>query len=1207
MKSGFARLMVSCLMGAAVLGFISAQRLHAQVLYGSVVGTVTDPSGAAVPGAQVTITNVGTGLARQATTNSTGNYSITDLPEGEYTLGVSAKGFKPLKKTDIRVVIGSVNEQNAQLAVGSVTQEVTVKGSAAVLQTQKTNVHTTISSTAIQNMPLNIYHNYQALELLTPGTYSLDNLCQNCLPNAIADTPDRSFAINTNGLPQHINTTRVDGATDVFLWLPDHAVIIPPAATIQEVNVQTATFGVRTGLTAGAATNVITKSGTNHLHGSLYGYDINDRLMAQNTFVHVAHKPKLIQNNLGFTLGGPIKKNKLFFFGNWDGYFQREDAADLNLIPLGDMRSGNFSNYLGAKMFDASGNPINVCTTEGTTVQLQEGMVFDPTTGNPATGQGRCVFSSGGQLNVIPANRMYSGASSFWKLMSAFEPNQNVPFITNQNTGVYAPFNDIRLRKSDWNRNIYTGKVNYNISDRQTLWVKYALQKAQLSDGADYGIAGQGGGTGITNDTDQMITLAHTWTASPNLVLSGHLGFMRLAEYNNTLDFGKDYGQSVLGLVNSNTPTGNERYSGMPGLGMDGFSTLGTDQSWEPMRRHDWQLTMDENATWMHGNHQVSFGADIAHNHMNHFQPEIVCCPRGYADMYEASTFDNITGTGEPLSAYTSNGTAVSVDPAPWNSVALFDLGLGSEMENGQQFINATNKDWQMGFYVGDTWRATSKLTVNAGLRWEYYPLITRDGVSKFEVYNPANNTLKLGGLGGNPVHLGVTSQKDLFAPRLGLAYRLDRNTVVRSAFGITYDTLPLERPLRGFWPYTIGADNFVAISGVSSAITQFLPYSNFNPTTNTANNIVGSPATGSGLAAGVPLIQSPTGFSSGVLTPPGNVTIGTLAPGLFKRGYVESWNLTVERKLPGDILLNVGYVGNHLVHQFNGQELNAATFNGGSASQPLFAKFGRTSDTYAFQGYLDSHYNSLQVSFQRPMAQGLMFQGSYTYSKAITYMDDEGWEDGLMFNCPPSASMPQGCQSHNRGDPFFDRPQMFKVGFVYDLPLGTGHKFASSNRVASDILGGWQANGIYTALAGEPLTITQNSSFINTPFTSQTPNFVGPLKMLGRTGPGQFWFNTNAFVPVTTPVFGTAGRGLSWLRGPGVGNLDFSVFRHFKLTERYDLEMEFETLNFTNTPHYSNPDQYCSNVSGVCGGSFGQIFSAYGARRIQLGAQLNF
>jgi hypothetical protein len=1206
MKSGWMRLWLACFMGVVAFGFLSVQRLEAQVLYGSVVGTVTDQSGASVPGAQVTITNAGTQLTRQATTNSTGNYSITDLPEGNYTLDVTAKGFKVLKKTSIRVVAGSVNEQDAQLQIGAVTQQVTVKGSAAALQTQKTNVHTTISSAAIQNLPLNMYHNYQTLELLTPGTYSLDNLCQNCLPNAIADTPDRSFAINTNGLPQHINTTRVDGSTDVFLWLPDHMVIVPPAATIQEVNVQTANFGVRTGLTAGAATNVITKSGTNQFHGSLYGYLINDRLIAQNTFVHVAHKPKLIQNNDGFTLGGPIIKNKLFFFGNWDGYFQRQDAANQFLIPLADMRNGNFSNYLGAKMFDASGNPINVCTTEGTTVQLQEGMVFDPTTGNPATGQGRCVFSSGGQLNVIPANRMYAGATSFWQLMNAYQPNQNVPFITNQNTGVYAPFNDIRLRKSDWNRNIYTTKVNYNISNRQTLWVKYALQKALLNDGADYGIAGQGAGTGITNDTDTMIALGHTYTLTPNLVLSGHLGFTRLAEFNQTLDFGQDYGQSVLGLVNSNTPISDKRYSGMPGLAFSGFSTLGTDQSWEPMRRHDWQLTMDENATWMHGNHQVAFGFDAAHNHMNHFQPEIVCCPRGFADMYQSGTFINLSGTGFPETLYTASGTPVKYASAPWNSVALFDLGLASDVQNGQQFINATNKDWQMALYIGDTWRATSKLTVNAGLRWEYYPMITRDGVSKFEVYNPATNTLKLGGLGGNPVHLGVTSSKLDFAPRLGLAYRLDRNTVVRGAFGITYDTLPLERPLRGFWPYTIGANNFVALPGVSGNVTQFLPYSTFNPTNNTANNIAGSPATPSGLAAGVPLIAAPTGFSSGAITPPGNVTIGTMAPGAFKRGYVESWNLTVERKLPGDILLNIGYVGNHLVHQFNGVELNAATFGGGSSSEPLFAAFGRTADTYAFQGYLDSHYNSLQVSFQRPMAQGLMFQGSYTYSKAITYMDDEGWEDGLMFNCPPSPSMPRGCQSHNRGDPFFDRPQMFNVGFVYTLPFGTGHKWGSSNRAARDVLGGWQANGLYTAMAGEPLTIS-GPNFLNTPYTGQTADFVGPLKMIGGTGPGQFWFNPNAFAPVTTTRFGTSGRGLSWLRGPGVGNLDFSIYRHFKITERYDLELEFQSLNLTNTPHFFNPSTSCSLVASGCGGSFGQIFGAYGARRIQLGAQLSF
>ena len=1200
------------LIAVAVLGLCSTQRLNAQVLYGAVSGTVTDQSGAVVPGAAITIVNDNTGFTRSTTSASAGDYSLTSLPLGTYTLTVSAQGFKPVKQTGISVAAGTVNQQNVQLSVGSTTQQVTVSGAAATLQTQQTDVHTTISNFAVQNLPLNIYHNFQSVELLSPGVVSLSAI-SGSYPNSLADTPDRSLAINTNGLPQHINTSRVDGATDVFLWLPDHMVIVPPSSTVQEVSVQTSNFNVQKGLTAGAATDVITKSGTNQFHGQIYGYHTDASLDAQNALVHTATgtKPKNIQNNDGASVGGPIVKNKVFFFGNWDGFFQRQNGADQNLIPPMDMRNGDYSAYLGSPLFTDAAHTQPVL--DGCGNPVREGMIFDPTTGNPNTGAGRCAFTG----NIIPANRIYQGASNFWQLMQPYTPNTAISGPFTESTSI----NDTRLRNSDWNRNIYTGKVDYNISDRQTIWGKYTLQKALLNDGSDYGIAGQGGGTGITDDTAQTVTIGHTWTAKSNLVLTGHIGFTRMGEQNQTQDFGKAYGQSVLGLVNSNTPSGDVRYTGMPGVQFnDNWTTLGTDQSWEPVQRNDWQLTVDENATWIKGKHTVVFGFDAAHNHMNHWQPEIVCCPRGNVLTSDYNTFLDYAGDGSTPNFFDSTGAPIAFNPGPWNSIAAFNLGLSSEVQNGQQFIKATNKDWQEALYVGDTFRITPKLTVDAGVRWEYFPLITRDGASKFEVYDTSTNQLYLGGLGNHDTHLGntpvgVSSSKKLFAPRFGLAYQFNDKTVIRTAYGITYDTLPLERPLRGFWPYTIGADNNVVLPGVSDTVTQFLPYATFNAGTNTVNNIAGSPATSSGLANGVPLIQSPTGFESGVLTPPTNVTIGTLAPGQFTRGYVQFWNFTVERKLPGDTLLTAGYVGNHLTHEFNGRDANVASLGGGNDSTPLFAAFGRpqSSGTYLFNGYLDSHYNSLQVSLNRHVTNGLFLQGSYTYSKVIGYMNDEGWENGLAFNCTPNALMPQGCQSLNRHTLSFDHTHVLKMAFIYSLPFGAGQKFATSG-AASAVLGGWQMNGIVTGISGSPLYVSQGTNNLNTPGTSQSPDFVGGLTMTGGTGPGEQWFNTSAFRPVEfaanqpVRIGSAASRGESWLRGPGLMQLDLSLFRTFKLTERFKLKVRAETLNFSNTPHWNNPDETCTiTTAGVCGGSLGQITGGFGQRILQLGAEVDF
>jgi len=471
--------------------------------------------------------------------------------------------------------------------------------------------------------------------------------------------------------------------------------------------------------------------------------------------------------------------------------------------------------------------------------------------------------------------------------------------------------------------------------------------------------------------------------------------------------------------------------------------------------------------------------------------------------------------------------------------------------------------------------------------------LIVRDGVIKFEQYNPATNETLLGGVGGNPIHLGATSSKKLFMPRLGLAYRVTDKMVVRAGFGITNDTLPLERPLRGFFPLSMGAANVVP----NSLVSGWEPLGTF--------------------ADGIPLIPDPD-ISSGAIVAPNTVDVGTLAPGEFKRGYVESWNFFVERHLPGQFLFNIGYVGNHFVHMMNGRDLNPATLGGGADSQPLYSAFGRTAGTYAFQGYLDSHYNSLQVSLNRHFTKGLFLQGGYTYSKAIGYTNDNSWENALDFVCPASPEMPDGCQSHNRRTIGYDRTHVLKMAYVYELPFGTGKKWANTERVSRAVLGGWQLNGVFSAWNGAPLNLGYSTGRLHTPGSSQTPDQIAPVKMTKGQGPGQYWFDPSSFAPVLdNNRFGTVGRGLSWLRGPGLVQMDMSLFRFFKLTERFTLEARLEATNVTNSPHFKPPGgasdtnragtTTCTNVLGKCGGSFAQITSGYGERYVQLGLKLKF
>jgi len=1192
MSARVVRVSLFCLLVTCFLVTSFPQSANAQVLYGSVTGTVTDQTGAVVPGAQLTITNDATGFKRQATTDDTGRYRTLDLPQGTYTIEVSASGFKPLKKTNVSVRIGQVNVQDLQLEVGALTQEITVTGTAAVLQTQKADVHTTVSSYAIENLPTDMYRNFQTATLLAPGVFS-DSQITRAYPNSYADTPERSLHIDANGLPPRINTTRVDGATNLFIWLPNHMLVIPPQDTIQEVNVQTSNFDVEKGLTAGVATDVVSKSGTNQVHGTLYAFHSDNAMDASNVFYPGnQRKAKHIVNQDGGTIGGPIKKNKLFYFANWEGLFERNNYSATATLPpvaagttISNWRGGDFSSALSDPLFDASGNPLNVCTSEGGTTQLREGMVFDPTSGN-ADGTGRCVFSSGGAINVIPSGRLNSAVQTYMGLIPT--PNyfpQGQVFTTDTTSNYFIS----SVNKAT--RQIFGGKIDWNRSDKHTIWGKYMGQNFNMSDPSWFGASGGSYATGQSHQFAQTETIGHTWALSPNMVLTGHLGFTRMSENSRPPTYGKPLGDDLLGIPGANAPLDDPLYSGMPGFYMSGFDTLGDANSWQPVFRNDWTATSSHNVTIVRASHEFRFGIDISHNHLNHWQPEIYCCPRGYllfygdntglnlpinADMDQLPVFTKVGGV------LTAAGTGFATDRQ--NEVALFDLGMFSETMKSRQYIKNTAMDTQFAVYFGDRWKATPKLTVDWGVRYEYFPLITRDGAIKFELYDPSTNETLLGGVGGNPIHLGATSSKKLFAPRLGLAYRLNDKMVVRAGFGLSNDTLPLERPLRGFFPLSMGADNVVP----STLVSGWQPLGTF--------------------ADGIPVIPDPD-ISQGAIIAPNTVDVATLGPGEFKRAYVESWNLFVERQLPGEFLLSVGYVGNHYVHEMNGRNLNAATLGGGSASQPLYAAFARTAGTYQFQGYLDSHYNSLQVSLNRHNYKGLFMQGSYTYSKAIGYTSDNSWENALRFNCPPSPEMPQGCQSHNRGALNFDHTHMLKMAFVYELPLGVGKKWANTARVSRAILGGWQLNGVFSAWNGAPLTLGQSGGgSLNTPGTSQDPDQIAPVKMTKGQGPGQYWFDPSSFVPVLdNNRLGTVGRGLSWLRGPGLVQMDASLFRHFKLTERFSLEMRLETQNLTNSPHFYNPNVTCRDVLGQCGGTFGEISSGYGERYVQLGAKIKF
>jgi hypothetical protein len=551
----------------------------------------------------------------------------------------------------------------------------------------------------------------------------------------------------------------------------------------------------------------------------------------------------------------------------------------------------------------------------------------------------------------------------------------------------------------------------------------------------------------------------------------------------------------------------------MPIFDITGYEMLGNPNTWSPLFRNDQSYTHTTNVSWIRGTHDLRWGFDLIRHNLNHWQPEIGGGPRGRFNF--------------PGGVTALNGGAASNQ---FNAYASFLLGLPQNMQKSLQHILMTGREWQFGWYFRDRWQATRNLTLTLGLRYEYYPLMTRDhqGIERLDL--DTMNVL-IGGRGSVPKNVGITVSKRLFAPRVGLAYRLGDATVIRGGYGITYDPIPFSRPLRGFYPLTIN-QNF---PGANS----FQP---FRP-----------------IEQGIPAFTGPD-ISSGIVPLPPTVQTRSPFPGLLHRGYVQSWNLIVERKLPAELVASIGYVGTQTTHQLADRNINAAPPNGGEAGRALFARFGRTADTDMWDGWLSANYHSMQVTLNRRFARGLFLKGAYTYSKAINWTDDDGWAS-VMWNHPSVLR-------RNRALAGYDIPHMFQLAVVAELPFGRGKPWASGGGLASALLGNWQINGIFTSHQGRPFTVTASGTNLNAPGNTQTADQVKPeVQRLGGIGPGQPYYDPTAFAPVREARFGTTGRNT--LRTPGVVNLDLSLFRTFPISERFRLEFRAEAFNVSNTPHF--------------------------------------
>jgi outer membrane receptor protein involved in Fe transport len=1066
------------------LTFFVSPAAFAQVLYGTLLGNVAGPDHAYISGAKVLVKNPATGLQREESTDNSGAFAFHDLQPGTYALSVEAPGFAIANVSGIEVTGNVITRSSVTLAIATASQSVEVLSSNSVLQTDSGDRHSEISSEEIENLPLNGYRNYQTLLNLVPGATPAR------YQNSVMDTPSRSLTTNINGSSRNAISTAVDGAAIQQVYLPHHTLYNPPADAIESVNVTTNSFTAEQGLAGGAVVTVITKSGTNNFHGTAFEDHTNSAMAARNFFYLGSSVPKNLLNQFGGTLGGPIRKNKLFFFTSYEGLFQRQNYSTITTVPTAAERAGNFAGLA---------------------------TIYDPSTG-ASNGTGRSAFLN----NVVPASMISTAAQKMLSLV----PLPNLGGTSN-NYFVGATYS--------LDRHSLDEKGTWQIDSKSSMFAKFSYMNALVESASTLGAGGGTGlspgggsaGSGVSHTNVYVVGVGYSSILTPSLLLDANFGFGRNDLHWVEYDYGKNYGTDFLGIPGTNGA--DPLQSGLPSFAISGFETFGNTDAYTPEIKHDDVFTYVGNLAWTKGRHSTRFGVQALNNRLNEFQPQRGFGPRGGFTFTGGST--SLNGGKSPSSA---------------NAFADFLLGDAATLGKSYQYENPIDEtEWQLGIYAQDQWLVTPRLTFTYGVRWEYYPIL-----HSINRYDSTTNQVYLGGFGSVPSNAGTTANPHQFAPRAGLAYRLNDKTVFRAGYGISIDPYPFSRAMRDPYPVTI-AQTITSPSSYTPAGT---------------------------LAAGIPAVAS-INSSTGVIPLPLDAYTKTLNPGEFTRGYVESFNVAIERSLPAGLDLTTAYVGTRSIHQMAYIEENAGQIPGaGSAGQPLYIAFGRAAQTQLIKPYNTANYNSLQVNLKRRFSHGFLLTASYTYSKSIDFSTDS--DSVPLFNAV-------AYQYRNRAVSDFDRTHVFQSGFVAELPFGARHHWLSRG-VAGALAGGWQINGLASRFSGLPFTPTASATSLNAPFNTQVADQINPVvATFGKVGTNATWFDTSAYAAVSQPRFGTAGRNS--LRGPGASDFDLSITRSFLLREWLKFDLRGEAFNLTNTPAFANP------ANSVSSGTFGHITATVG------------
>ena len=1117
---------------AVAIGGWSAGSLWGQAIYGSVFGQVTDATGAGIANATITVTDVTKNTSVQSTTNSTGEYAVSHLIPDDYDITVSAPGFKGAATKGIRVSADTSPKVDIKLEIGSTTETVTVTGEIPQLKADRADVALVLDQKTVSDLP-NIGRNLASLELLIPGTQVM-GWSQNQ-----AEDASGSPTVQING--QHFSgvSYELDGAanTDPILG---QVVINPPLDAIGEAKISTAAYDAQFGQAVAAVVTAQTKSGTNSFHGDIFDYRRTDATLARNPFTQTSKNaitgrfvPAAKYNQFGASIGGPIIKNKTFFFFDYQGTRQILGATALVTVPTLKVRNSCLA--AGSTGCDLS----DYLAANGANGQIYNPRTFDPNNPNIPV----APFVN----NFIPAALVSPQALALLSFLPA--PNTGAAGQVNNNfsgSGNGTLFNDeVDVRIDD------------QVSSRSHAFGRYSYFNNGTSSNTVFGKVV--GGTGFSSPTNsfggsasgrnQNAVAGVDIALNPKLLTDFRLGWIRYhvktAKYDGTTNLATQVGIPGLNIQGQPFTYGAPGFFTSDGTISAFGSALNTNACNCPLLETMDQYQIVNNWTKVFGTHSFKFGVDLR-----------------YARNYRIASDSNRAGE----LTFSSNDTKNQAGSGGLG-VATFLLG---DVNNLVRYVStstsAKESQKRVFTYFEDSWRITPKLTFNYGLRWEIYWPETVNGPGQGGFADLKTGNIQVAGVGGFNTAMGVKNNWRNIAPRLGLAYQLNQKTVIRAGYGRDFD---------------LGV--FGSIFG--HVVTQNLPV--------LASQNLTSPGLDQAafnLATGPAPFVFPSVPSNGLIPFPTNDTIRARDnPNVFPT--IDAWNIAVQRQLTGSSSVTIAYVGNKGTHTFSGdgQETNPnqplPCFNGlcynpqapaGSTTQtsnqnllkPYYAAFAFPQP----QGYLyyhnafDTNYNSLQVSFEKRFSQGLQFTANYNYQKAY----DHHGQDRL-------AAFDWGRYDDLR------ESQLTAYG-NYELPFGKGRKYANDGPSWMNyVVGGWELSPNISWASGLPFTVSYNECGADVPSGPCRPNKGTGSLPLKLTAYDPVSHSRTYFVPpgfggaFTRPALDTFGTvPQNSYTGPGLFNVDMSLLKNIPIRESVAVQFRMDAFNLFNIINPGNPGNTC-------------------------------